>query len=227
MKLMSNIVTRGVLGLALSVSAFAGIADSNLCEPFVNSVVDQSVVAKMLASAEDGHLYRIDPASSRVGFCVDSSVGMVEGRFKDFNGGLTFVPTATAAGDQQAMVMVNTKSLETSRPLIEGMLKGEQFFDVNNYPQILFVSRHFRWVNSSEAVLVGDLTLRGITRQVGFHVQMLDKDQSGGRQGEKRILVKATTLISRAEFGLNAFSPVVSDNVSLCMSVDAVRYQSL
>ena len=181
----------------------------------------------MLASAKDGHLYRIDPSSSRVGFCVDSPIGRVEGQFKEFKGGLTFVPTAAAAGDQQAMVMVETESLETDAPLIEGMLKGEQFFDVNKYPEMLFVSRQFRWVNSSEAVLIGDLTLHGVTRQVGFHVQMIAKDQAGERQGEKRILVKATTLISRAEFGLNALSPMVSDTVSLCMSVDALRYRSI
>jgi polyisoprenoid-binding protein YceI len=227
MELMSNIVKRGVLGLALSVAAFTGIADSNLCEPFENGPVDESIIAKMLASAKDGHLYRIDPSSSRVGFCVDSPIGRVEGRFKEFKGGLTFVPTAAAAGDQQAMVMVDTESLETDAPLIEGMLKGEQFFDVNKYPEMLFVSRQFRWVNSSEAVLIGDLTLHGVTRQVGFHVQMIAKDQAGGRQGEKRILVKATTLISRAEFGLNALSPMVSDTVSLCMSVDALRYRSI
>jgi polyisoprenoid-binding protein YceI len=111
--------------------------------------------------------------------------------------------------------------------MIEGMLKGEQFFDVKKYPEMLFVSRQFRWVNSSEAVLIGDLTLHGVTREVGFHVQMIDKNQPGGRQGEKRILVKATTLISRAEFGLNALSPMVSDTVSLCMSVDALRYRSI
>jgi polyisoprenoid-binding protein YceI len=227
MERMSNIVKSAVLGLMLSVAAATGTADSDLCAPFENGVVQESIVAKMLASAKDGHLYRIKPSSSRVGFCVDSPVGRVEGRFKDFKGGLTFVPTAVAAGDQQAMVMVDTKSLETGAPLIEGMLKGEQFFDVNKYPEILFVSQQFRWVNSSEAVLIGDLTLHGVTRQVGFHVQLIRKDQAGGQRGEERILVKATTLISRAEFGLNAMSTMVGDAVSLCMSVDAVRYRAI
>ncbi len=227
MERLSNIVTRGLLSLVLSTAAAAGFADSELCAPFAKGVVDQSIVAKMLASAKDGHLYRIEPASSRVAFCVDSPVGRVEGRFKDFRGGLTFVPTAAPAGDQQAMVMVDTASIETGAPLIEGMLKGEQFFDVKRYPEILFVSQQFRWVNSSEAVLIGDLTLHGVTRQVGFHVQLIDKEQPGGRRGPESILVKATTRISRAEFGLKGLSPMVSDAVSLCMSVDAVRYRSL
>jgi polyisoprenoid-binding protein YceI len=227
MNRLSNIVKRGVLGLALSAATTMGIADGDLCAPFENGVVDKSIVASMLASAKDGHLYRIQPESSRMGFCVDSPVGRVEGRFKDFKGGLTFVPTPAAASDQQAMVMVDTRSLETGASLIEGMLKGEQFFDVNRYPEILFVSRQFRWVDNAEAVLIGDLTLHGVTRQVGFHVRLIEKDQAGGRRGEERILVKATTLISRAEFGLDALSPMVSDAVSLCMSVEAVRYRSI
>ena len=227
MKRSSNIVKSGVLGLALSAATGIGIADSDLCAPFENGVVDESIVASMLASAKDGHLYRIQPSSSRMGFCVDSPVGRVEGRFKDFKGGLTFVPTAVTASDQRAMVMVNTRSLEAGASLIEGMLKGEQFFDVDKYPEILFVSRQFRWVNSGEAVLIGDLTLHGVTRQVGFHVRLIEKEQAGGRRGEERILVKATTLISRAEFGLDALSPMVSDEVSLCMSVEAVRYRSI
>jgi len=227
MKRISHLVTRGILSVVLATTAAIGSAEPDLCADFKHGIVDESIVARMLASAKDGDLYRIQPSSSQVGFCVDSPVGRVEGRFNDFKGGLTFVPTPAAAGNQQAMVMVDTKSLETDTPLIDGMLKGEQFFDVTKYPEMLFVSRQFRWVNGSEAVLIGDLTLHGVTRQVGFHVRLIDKDQAGPRRGESRILVKATTLISREQFGLDALSPMVSDTVSLCMSVEAVRYRSI
>ena len=212
------------LGLVLAMAVSVAGAESDLCAPFEDSTVDVSVVEKMLVSARDGHLYRIDPSSSQVGFCVDSPVGRIEGRFADFAGGLSDIPAAT---DQQVMVAVNTASLRTGTPFIESRLKGEQFFDVGNYPRMQFVSRKFHWVNSSEAVLIGDLTLHGVTRQVGFHVRLIDKDQ-GSTPGETaRIQVKATTLISRAAFGLDALSPVVSDDVSLCMSVEALRYRAI
>ena len=227
MKLISEIFARGLFGLVLATTAPWGSAESDLCAPFEQSEVDESVVASMLASAKDGYLYRIQPSSSQVGFCVDSPVGRVEGRFKDFKGGLTFVPTFTHEGDEQAMVMVDTRSLETDTPVIDSMLKGEQFFDVKKYPKLLFVSRHFRWVNSSEAVLIGDLTLHGITREVGLHVRLMKKDSVGSPEGGETIWVKANTLISRKEFGLDALSPTVSDLVSLCMSVEAVRFRSI
>lgn len=223
MKRIANILTRGMLVLVLGTMAAIARAETELCEPFADGTVDASIVARMLALAEDGHLYRIQPASSQVGFCVDSPVGRIEGHFKGFRGGLTLVPTAP--NNQQAIVMLDTQSLETDTPFIEAMLKGEQFFDVGHYPKMLFVSKRFRWVNDAEAVLIGDLTLRGVTREVGFHVELIGTGAVDASQSEERILVKATTLISRAQFGLDAWSSTVNDDVSLCMSVEAVRYR--
>jgi polyisoprenoid-binding protein YceI len=66
--------------------------------------------------------------------------------------------------------------------------------------------------------------MHGVTKRVGFHVELINQDAIDSQQ--QRILVKATTLIRRSEFGLNALSPMVSDAVNLCMSVDAVKYRS-
>jgi polyisoprenoid-binding protein YceI len=214
------------IGLILSVSSVSAIAEEEICAPFKDGVVDGSVVSRMLAAANDGHLYRIVSSSSKIGFCIDSPVGLIKGEFKDFSGGLTFLQASTST-NEQALVMVNTASLETDGALIEGMLKGRKFFDVENFPEILFVSTGFRWVSETEAVLQGDLTMHGVTKAVGFHVELIeqsDDDEPGYVEQEKRILVKATTRIRRSEFGLTALSPMVDDSVSLCMSVDAIKH---
>ena len=214
------------IGLVLSIVSASAIAEEEVCAPFKDGVVDGSVVSKMLSAANDGHLYRINPASSKIGFCIDSPVGLIEGEFKDFTGGLTFLQE-DASTDEQALVMVNTASLETDGSFIEGLLKGRKFFDVEQYPEILFVSTGFKWVSGNEAVLLGDLTMHGVTKAVGFHVELvedLDHEELGDH--EQRIMVKATTRIRRSEFGLTALNPMVSDSVSLCMSVDAIKYSA-
>lgn len=214
------------IGLVLSIVSASAIAEEEVCAPFKDGVVDGSVVSKMLSAANDGHLYRINPASSKIGFCIDSPVGLIEGEFKDFTGGLTFLQE-NASTDEQALVMVNTASLETGGSFIEGLLKGRKFFDVENYPEILFVSTGFKWVSETEAVLMGDLTMHGVTKAVGFHVVLIEQpgdDEPGSLEQEQRILVRATTRILRSEFGLTALSPMVGNSVSLCMSVDAVKY---
>ena len=210
-------------GFLMAVLSAAAFAETEVCAPFKDGVVDETIVSKMLAAADGGHLYRIKPSSSKVGFCVDSPIGLIEGEFTDFSGGLTFL-RENLSGDQQALVKVNTGSLETRGPFIKSMLKGKKFFDVENYPEMLFVSTGFKWVSKTEAILLGELTLHGITKAVGFHVKLIEQATDDGNQ--QRILVKATTLIRRSEFGLTALSPMVSDSVNLCMSVDAVRHRS-
>ena len=219
MNSIKNIFTGFVLALFLTPA----MAETDVCAPFKDGVVDESIVSKMLAAANDGHLYRINPDSSKVGFCVDSPIGLIKGEFKDFTGGLTFLQE-NASTNEQALVIVNTASLETKGSFIEGMLKGKKFFDVENFPEMLFVSTGFKWVSETEAVLLGELTLHGVTKAVGFHVVLVD--QPGDDENGQRILVKATTLIHRSEFGLTALSPMVSDSVNLCMSVDAVKYSA-
>lgn len=223
-----NSIKNIFFGLVLSVFSASAVAEDGICAPFKDGVVDGSVVSKMLAAANDGHLYRINPSSSKIGFCVDSPLGLIEGEFKEFTGGLTFLQE-NAATDELALVMVNTASLETDGPFIEGMLKGRKFFDVENYPEILFVSTGFKWVSRTEAVLLGELTMHGVTKAVGFHVELIEQpvdDEPGSLEQEQRILVKAMTRIRRSEFGLTALSPMVGDSVNLCMSVDAVKYSS-
>jgi len=223
-----NSIKNIFFGLVLSVFSASAIAEDEICAPFKDGVVDGSVVSKMLAAANNGHLYRINPSSSKIGFCVDSPLGLIEGEFKEFTGGLTFLQE-NAAMDEQALVMVNTASLETDGSFIEGMLKGRKFFDVENFPEILFVSTGFKWVSETEAVLMGDLTMHGVTKAVGFHVELIEQagdDEPGSLGQEQRILVRATTRILRSEFGLTALSPMVGDSVNLCMSVDAVKYSA-
>jgi len=219
---MNNIMSI-FIGLVLSVFSASAIAEADVCAPFKDGVVDDSIISKMLASAKDGHLYRIEPSTSKIGFCVDSPVGMIEGEFKEFSGGLTFIQESVPT-DEQALVMVNTASLDTAGAFIKGMLKGKKFFDVKNFPEILFVSTNFNWVSETEAVLLGELTMHGVTKAVGFHVELIEEPND--HEQEQRILVKATTLIRRSEFGLTALSPMVSDSVNLCMSVDAIKYSA-
>ena len=211
-----------LLALSLPLAALTGQAgEGDLCAPFKDGKVDQSVLETMLEAAEVGRLYRIDASSSKVGFCVNSQFRRVEGDFKQFQGGMAL--SKDGAGKAQTLVSIKTDSLDTDGALIENMIKSERFFDVQNYPEILFVSTGFEWTGSTTARLMGNLTLHGVTKPVTFNVTLTDiKDNSAG-EGE-RILVKATTSVSRAEFGMDTLSSVVDDKVQLCMSVEARKF---
>jgi polyisoprenoid-binding protein YceI len=212
-----------MLGLMLMSAGLQGLAgEEELCAPFLHGKVDLSRVEAMRTAAKGGHLYRIQPDTSRVGFCVDSQISRVKAEFKDFQGGLTLWPDHPDDKDQ-VMVMVKTASLDTGGSMIEYMLKSERFFDVENYPEILFVSTGFTWSSDTTGTLKGDLTLHGVTRPVIFNVTLYPV-KTGDKKPVGKVLVKAGTMIRRSDFGMDTLSRVVNDNVELCMSVEAVRY---
>jgi polyisoprenoid-binding protein YceI len=188
------------LGVALSTGSLTGMAgEADLCAPFKNNgKVDQSMLNTMLEAADGGRLYRIESSSSKVGFCVNSQFKRVEGDFRDFQGGMAL--SKEGAGKAQTLVVIKAGSLDTDGALIESMIKSERFFDVENYPDILFVSTGFEWTGSTTDI----------------------RDNTAG-EGEQ-ILVKATTKVSRAEFGMDTLSSLVDDNVQLCMSVKARKF---
>jgi polyisoprenoid-binding protein YceI len=216
-----------VLTLALFASAGLALAaeeEEELCAPFMEGQVDASLLATMLSAADNGHLYRIQQESSRVGFCVNSKLSRVEGNFNAFTGGIALGTGKNSSG--QTMVLIQAASLDTEGAFIKSMIKSSNFFDVENYPEVLFISNGFQWTGPDTAVLKGDLTLRGITKPVIFNVTLTALDDRPVSQSEK-ILVKATTTIDRAEFGMDKLESVVDSDVQLCLSVEAEKYETI
>lgn len=219
---MSKFFTRMILTATLLTGTGLVLAEENdLCSPFRDGKVDESLLATMMSAANHGHLYRIEQSSSQVGFCVDSKLSRIEGNFKEFKGGMALDRGDNANG--QTMVLIQANSLVTEGTIIENMIKGEGFFDVEHFPEVLFVSTGFQWTGVDTAVLKGNLTLRGITKPVVFNVTLTALDDKPVDKAQK-ILVKATTSIDRADFGMEKLSTLVDGNVKLCMSVEALKY---
>jgi polyisoprenoid-binding protein YceI len=216
------LLSRCLIALLLACATAGGAQQELPCAPFRDGRVDPKLVAIMLAAAEHGHLYRIDPANSRIGFCVDSHFMRIEGYFSKFQGGMALHPYEDTA--EQMMVLVYTDSLTTRPAFVENMLKGESFFDTRKHPDILFFSTGFNWSTRTTAVITGELTLHGVTRPVDFNVTFAAQGNHAADSSE-RIRVNASTTISRSQFGMDALWPVVDDTVELCLGIDAVQYR--
>ncbi|MEZ5542876.1 MAG: YceI family protein [Pseudomonadota bacterium] len=226
---MNRSIAAYVMALGLLVAgllpATGSAGEDALCAPFMDGKVDTSLVSSMLQAAADGYLYRIRQESSQVGFCVDSEFKRVEASFRDFSGGVALTPASWVERDQQAMVVIRTASLDTRGSVIENLIKSESFFDVEKYPEILFVSRNFEWLDKDKAKINGELTVHGVTRPVALNVTLTPSAEPGPN-GEESITIKASTVINRADFGMDSLSKLVSNQVKLCMSVEVVRYHS-
>ncbi len=220
-KLMISYLRKPVLlALVLVLPVSVHAEEATLCAPFKNAQIDQSKLNVMLNAAKDGDLYRIKPDSSKMGFCVNSPLGVIKAEFHDFKGGLALKETK-----EQGSVMVNiaVDSLKVDSAIVGAMLKGESFFDSEKFPDIVFVSTAFEWITDKRAVLKGDLSMHGVTKTVAFYV---DLTKVKTQQGEEVFTVKASTTIQRSEFNMHTLTPMVDDRVSLCMTIDTYKHKS-
>lgn len=214
----------GIAAIALFVSVANSYANGKeLCAPFKNSKVDQSLVAMMLAAAEEGGLYLVQSSGSKVGFCVNSLIGRVDAEFTVFQGGISLLASSAEREHGQALFRVDTDSLRTSDKLVQQLIKSKGFLDVENFPEILFVGTRLRWTSRTEGLLKGWLTLHGITRPVDFAVKLAGSDNNPLLQSDE-VEVKASTTIRPSDFGIDTLPDFITDSVNLCMRVNAVRY---
>lgn len=108
---------------------------------------------------------------------------------------------------------------------LKAHLQTADFFDTANHPIATFVSRSVT-INSdsaNEATVVGDLTLRGVTRPVTMEVEFNQAGPSMGNSYKTGFDGEAT--IKRSDFGINYAIPAVSDEVKLHIEGEFVLQQ--
>lgn len=193
------------------------------CAPFEGGRVDAGLIQLMRQAAENGRLYRADPAASRVGFCVRHFPGQeFRGEFSSLVGGFVFPPILGQHG--QALLLIHTASLSSENVSLLPLVKGQHFMDTGRYPDILFVGHTAHWQTALQGHIHGDLTLRGITRPVTFdvHVHALE-----GGEGERpdRILLEGRSQVDRRDYDMNSYRFFVSETVRLCLEVELLPWQ--
>ncbi len=220
MTILRKVFYTSVMLVLVFSAPMAKAMEAELCSRFENQEIDQSLIASMLQAAEDGYLYRIKPHSSQMGFRVGSPLGLVTGNFRKFQGGM-----ALEGSNNQTLVSIDTNSLVINGLPIEKLLKSDKFFDVKNFPDMLFISSSFEWLSNTRGVLKGELSMHGITKPVAFYVEINEVD--GELVDSDTITVEASTTVLRSEFGMHTLLSMVGDKVHLFMSIEAERYRSL
>ena len=178
------------------------------------------------ASTVQAQTWTIDQAHSAANFAVRHlMVSTVRGDMGKITGTVNFDPKQPAAGSIEASIDV--AGIDTREPGRDTHLKSADFFDVANFPTMTFKSRKIDTAAGGGYKVVGDLTLRGVTKEVVLDVEPLRpaiKDQ----RGATRTGTTATTRINRQDFGvkwsraLDGGGVVVSDEVSITIDVELV-----
>lgn len=168
--------------------------------------------------------WTIDPSHSSVGFVARHlMVSKVRGEFRSFSGTLTIAEDRLASSVQASVEM---NSVSTGDDQRDGHLRTGDFFDTEQFPTMTFTSTAVR-AAGDDFVLVGDLTIKGVTRSVEFELEFdgVSPDPWGGT----RAGFSATTVINRKDFGLewnvalDTGGVLVGDKVTITLDIQAVR----
>ncbi|HEX3984070.1 MAG TPA: YceI family protein, partial [Acidisoma sp.] len=160
--------------------------------------------------------YNVEPYHTRVVFAV-SHMGFTTwyGNFTTASGTLTF--DAKSPAKSVLDISFPTASVTTTNTKLDGELKSPMWFDAAQFPTITFKSAKMTVISHSKGVITGDLTFHGVTHPVtlvahfnGGGTNPLDKKYTIG--------FDATGSLSRADFGVKTYEPLIGDKVDLLLS---------
>lgn len=169
--------------------------------------------------------YKIDPAHSTIGFAVRHyEINWVDGRFKEFEGTIRYDDKDVTKSSVEFTAKV--ESIDTGVPARDKHLRTADFFEVEKYPTLTFKSTRVERKGKDAGVLHGDLTLKGVTKQVQlpFRLTGAIKDP----RGNTRFGVEARTKVNRRDFGINFGSAMaggglsIGDEVNITLNLEAV-----
>lgn len=170
--------------------------------------------------------WNIDATHSGINFSIRHMVvAKVRGRFAKYTGTLELDDDDLTRSAVEATI--DASSIDTGTAQRDEHLRSADFFDVEKFPELRFRSQRIEKVDDARYRVLGELTIRDVTREVALDVEY------GGRAkdpwGNERIGFVAKTALDRKDFGLKwnqaleAGGVLVGDRVDIELEVQAVK----
>jgi len=141
------------------------------------------------------------------------------GRFNDFDG--QFVFDAEHPENSSVTVTIDPSSVDTNHAERDKHIRSKDFLAVDEFPEATFKSKRVILDDDGEADIIGDLTLRGVTREITLEAEMIDHgpDPWGGY----RMGFEAETELRLKDFGIPMDLGDASRTVDVVISVEGIR----
>jgi polyisoprenoid-binding protein YceI len=172
-------------------------------------------------------VWSIDPAHSSVHFKIRyMAIAWVRGEFRVSGGKLDW--NENNIEESRVEVEIDSSSVYSSEPKRDQHLRGDEFLDVERFPSMHFQSTHISRLCSDTALVVGDLTIRGVCRPVELRVTEISPETQDP-WGDVILAATATARVNRKEFGLTwnttleTGGVLVGDEILIDLDVEFVR----
>lgn len=164
--------------------------------------------------------YTIDPTHTFASFeYTHLGFSRQRSRFNDTTGTITLDQKAKTGS---ADITIKVDSVDTGSKAFDGHLTSTNFFDAEAYPTITFKSTQFKFKGDKPTEVIGNLTVRDMTKPVTLKITHFNCAMHPMKQKEA-CGANAVTQIKRSEFGLGKYAPGVSDETELTVAVEAIR----
>jgi polyisoprenoid-binding protein YceI len=165
--------------------------------------------------AQEAPVFKITPVESTINFDVEASVA-IKGKFDKWDATLTFTSPDVSTGVLD--IKIDAASVDTGSGMKNGKLKGKDFFNVKESPQITFKSTKIVATGPDTFEVDGDFTIRGVTKQ-----EKLTLTVQGRGTGEGSIT--GTMAFDRKQYGMNSGIPFIkiADRVEVTVQLKAKR----
>ena len=177
-----------------------------------------TATAAVPAFAEE---WTIDPTHTIIGFAVDHfGMSAIKGRFHTYEG--EFVLDTENPANSSINITIDVASMDTGNGPRDDHFRAADFFEVETFPEATFTSTSVEITGDTTAEVVGDLTIKGVTKPVTLSVTlngMLD-DHPIVQGTQAYAGFTATTEFERADFGIDTFAGV-GDTVSIDIEMEA------
>jgi polyisoprenoid-binding protein YceI len=189
-----------------SLSTFSLIAALSLTQP---------AVAEKAAAGN----YTIDQGHTFITFSVNHlGFSELQGRFNSFEGSMQYVPN----GASSVEITIDAASVDSNHQKRDDHLRGPDFFNVKQFPEIKFSSTKVHYSASGEPSRVdGKLSLHGVTKPVSLEVTPVGAgtDPWGGY----RTGYNASTKIKRSDYGMNYMPGGIGDEITIKLYVEMTK----
>ncbi len=164
--------------------------------------------------------YKIDTVHSSVEFSIRHFVARTTGRFSDFEGTLTINRDDLTKSSVEASIKIPSVNTDSERR--DAHLQEDEYFHAGEFPLMTFKST--KWVEAegeNKFKVTGDLSMRGVTKEVVLDVELLGFGQGMGDNFLSGWVAKTT--LDRTDWGVNAGQPAVGKTVDVTINIEAIR----
>jgi polyisoprenoid-binding protein YceI len=170
-------------------------------------------------------VYELDKSHSSLHFRVKHmGLSNYTAQFTKFKANLSFDAKNPETSGLQ--VAINSNSVKTDYPFPKKknfdkfISENENWLNSKKYPEIRFRSTSIRKTGSTKAIMMGDLSMLGVTKPAMFNVEFNGSYKNKPHAGVPALGFSATAKIKRSEWGFGAFVPAISDEVEIIIETE-------